>query len=136
MDPPVSVPMANGTTPAATAAAEPDEDPPTSKRLSFGLTGYLVARLGTYPMIQAAAWLPWLAWAAHGWLTGESRRAGPLLAAFVALQLLAGHAQTAWYSLLLVALYCGIPAACWSVVSTAYEKPAYMNARWAREINS
>jgi hypothetical protein len=73
--------------------------------LAFGLTSYLVARLGTYPMIQAAAWLPWLVWAAHGWLTGASARAGALLAVFTALQLLAGHAQTAWYSLLLVALY-------------------------------
>ena len=34
--------------------------------LAFGLTGYLMARLGTYPMIAAAAWLPWLMWAALG----------------------------------------------------------------------
>ncbi len=73
--------------------------------LSFGLTGYLVARLGTYPMIAAAAWLPWLVWAAHGWLVSGGRRYAALLALFAALQLLAGHAQTAWYSLLLVALY-------------------------------
>ena len=73
--------------------------------LAFGLTGYFVARLGTYPMIHAAVWLPWLVWAGHGWLVGGGRRAGVLLALFVALSLLAGHAQTAWYSLLLVALY-------------------------------
>lgn len=74
--------------------------------LAFGLTGYLVARLGTYPMIQAAAWLPWLVWAAHGWLVTGSRRAAVLLGIVTGLQLLAGHAQTAWYSLLLVAVYC------------------------------
>src|ERR1051325_4114393 len=32
--------------------------------LSFALTGYLVARLGTYPTVFAAAWIPWLMWAA------------------------------------------------------------------------
>jgi hypothetical protein len=79
--------------------------------LAFGLTGYLVARLGTFPMIQAAAWLPWLLWAAHLWLTNGSRRAAGLLALFAALQLLAGHAQTAWYSLLLVGLF-----AAWLVI--------------------
>ncbi len=73
--------------------------------LAFGLTGYLVGRLGTYPMIDAAAWLPWLLWAAHGVVSrGRSRDAG-WLALFSGLLLLAGHAQTAWYSLLLVGLY-------------------------------
>jgi len=37
MDPPVSVPIANGAIPAATAAAEPPEDPPGTRWRSQGL---------------------------------------------------------------------------------------------------
>ncbi len=79
--------------------------------LAFGLTGYLVARLGTYPTVSAAAWLPWELWATLGILTQFRRRDGGWLALFVGLQLLAGHAQTTWYSLLLI----GVFSAWWSV---------------------
>lgn len=72
---------------------------------AFALSGYLVARLGTFPVIYAAAWLPWLLWAAHDLMTTGSRRAAAWLALFAALQLLAGHAQTTWYSLGLVGLF-------------------------------
>jgi hypothetical protein len=73
--------------------------------LAFGLTSYLMARLGTFPMIQAAAWLPWLMWAAHRLITLRQRRDAAWLAVFSSLLLLAGHAQTAWYSLLLTGLF-------------------------------
>ena len=73
--------------------------------LAFGMTGYLVARLGTYPIISAAAWMPWLLWAALGVLTQGRHRDVGWLAAFAALQLLAGHAQTTWYSLLLIGIF-------------------------------
>ncbi|MCA9903604.1 MAG: hypothetical protein KC547_07090, partial [Anaerolineae bacterium] len=73
--------------------------------LGFGMTSYLVARLGTFPIISAAAWLPWLMWAAHGLVKDRRRSDAAWLAAFTALLLLAGHAQTAWYSLLLTAIY-------------------------------
>lgn len=79
--------------------------------LSFALTGYLVARLGTYPIITAAAWIPWLLWAAIGILTQGRRRDVAWLALFASLQLLAGHAQTTWYSLLLVGAF----SAWWTV---------------------
>lgn len=71
---------------------------------AFGLTSYLVARLGTYPTITAAAWSPWLIWAVMGAIEDRRRSAG-WLALFTALLLLAGHAQTAWYTLLLSALF-------------------------------
>lgn len=73
--------------------------------LAFGLTSYLVGRTGTYPMVSAAAWLPWLMWAAHGLFGQRPRWSAAWLAAFTALLLLAGHAQTAWYSLLLTGIY-------------------------------
>ena len=72
---------------------------------AFGMTSYLVARLGTFPIINAAVWLPWQVWAAHDLLMTGSRRSGAWLVLFTALQLLAGHAQTAWYSLVLVGLF-------------------------------
>ncbi|NWG17856.1 MAG: hypothetical protein HXY41_14605, partial [Chloroflexi bacterium] len=73
--------------------------------LAFGLSAYLTARLGTYPIISAAAWLPWLLWALLGVLIRGRRRDLAWLALFSGLQLLAGHAQTAWYSLLLVGAF-------------------------------
>lgn len=73
--------------------------------LAFGFTGYLVARLGTYPMITAAAWLPFMMWAALGIIQQKRLRDVGWLALITGLQLLAGHAQTAWYSLLLVGLF-------------------------------
>ncbi len=73
--------------------------------LSFALTGYLVARLGTYPTVFAAAWIPWLMWAALRVLTDARRRDIGWFAVFTALQLLAGHAQTTWYSMVLLGLF-------------------------------
>jgi len=73
--------------------------------LAFALTGYLVARLGTYPTVFTAAWMPWLMWAALKVMSDKHRRFIGWLAVFTALQLLAGHAQTTWYSLLLVGLF-------------------------------
>ena len=73
--------------------------------LSYGMTGYLVARLGTYPTITAAAWIPWILWAALGILTHFRRIDVGWLALFAAMQLLAGHAQTTWYSMLLVGAF-------------------------------
>lgn len=73
--------------------------------IAFGMSAYLFARLHTFPIISAAAWLPWLLWALYGLLTVRRVRDGGWTALFVALLLLAGHAQTAWYTLLLAALF-------------------------------
>ncbi len=73
--------------------------------LAFGMTSYLVARLGTYPTISAAAWLPWVLWAIHRVLTRGRLRDMAWLALFIGLQLLAGHAQTTWYSFALGAVF-------------------------------
>jgi len=73
--------------------------------LGFGLCGYLVARLGTFPMIYAAAWLPWLLWAVYSHMALRKRYAAIWFSVFTALLLLAGHAQLAWYSLTLAGLF-------------------------------
>lgn len=69
--------------------------------LAFGLSGYLVARAHFLSINAAAAWVPWLLLAAYHLAVRPGRR--PLLwfALVGGLQLLAGHAQTTWYSLLL-----------------------------------
>nr|MBP8974616.1 hypothetical protein [Anaerolineae bacterium] len=68
--------------------------------LSYALGGYLIARLGSFPTHNAAAWLPWVFWLAHRVLTRRTWRDAGALALAVGLLLLAGHAQTAWYGLL------------------------------------
>jgi hypothetical protein len=73
--------------------------------VAFGMTNYLVARLGTFPIINAAAWLPWMVWAVHDVMSTGNRRAGAWLALLSALQLLAGHAQTTWYSMGIVGTF-------------------------------
>ena len=80
--------------------------------LAFQLSGYLVARSGFLSINAAAAWLPWELLAVELALNrlerGDRRaalRAALLLALAVAAQLLAGHAQTTWYSLVLLAAW-------------------------------
>lgn len=79
----------------------------TIAALAFSLSGYLVTRAGFLSINAAVAWLPWVVLAAER-LTGEHK---PGIKAFlcsglvIGLMLLAGHAQTAFYTLLF--------AGCW-----------------------
>ena len=89
--------------------------------LAFGLSQYLVARVSFFSINAAVAWLPWMVWLAERQLrlgtipasaTSPAAGAWPrlstalLMAACVGLLLLAGHAQTAWYILLLAGAWC------------------------------
>ncbi len=68
--------------------------------LAFSLSGYLVARAGFLSINAAAAWLPWVL--LFGMRVIQKKKyAVILLSAILAFQLLAGHAQTTWYSILL-----------------------------------
>jgi hypothetical protein len=81
--------------------------------LSFGLTGYFVARGGFFSMVWAGAWIPWIflytsdlgmpVWTEAG--SGRQKNLHLPLVLAIALQLLAGHAQLCWYSLTLAALW-------------------------------
>jgi len=73
----------------------------TISGLAFGLCGYLVARSSFYSMIWAAAWLPWILYGVTRVVQQEKPRFSYKLLIFISLQLLAGHAQLTWYSLLL-----------------------------------
>jgi hypothetical protein len=89
--------------------------------LAFGLSGYLVSRAGFLSINAAVAWMPWIilgvtkliaAYNGH-WRTSssEGNRRYKLLSAYllltvsIAMLLLAGHAQTAWYSLILASVW-------------------------------
>lgn len=82
--------------------------------LAFGLSQYLVSRVSFLSINETVAWLPWIVFLAElqcqlGLQRAASqRRAGAALALALAeaLQLLAGHAQTTWYTLLLAAAWC------------------------------
>jgi len=82
--------------------------------LAFGLSGYIVARLGFFSMVWVAAWLPWVIYFAdqiaspRHRLVGESENrffVSIKLVGCLTMQLLAGHAQLAWYSLLLAGMW-------------------------------
>ncbi len=87
--------------------------------LAFALSGYLIARFGFLSITSAVPWLPWLFWAVDGVLAPARRGADrcgavALLGLIGGLLLLAGHAQTAFYSLLLAGCY-----AVWRTLSAA-----------------
>ncbi len=70
--------------------------------LAYGLSGYLVGRLGFFSMTWVAAWLPWVIYfARQPYLPNRRLPLSPGLVVSLALMLLAGHAQLAWYTLLL-----------------------------------
>ncbi len=77
---------------------------------AFGLSGYLVARAGFFSINAAAAWLPWIILAGDRLVADHPAAAGArsrwaavlMLALALALQWTAGHAQTAWYTLVLL----------------------------------
>lgn len=77
--------------------------------LSFGLSGYLTGRLWFITINNAVAWLPWIVLASTPPLFGAGPNEGGAgglrslltLSALIALQLLAGHAQSSFYTLLL-----------------------------------
>lgn len=70
--------------------------------LAFALSGYLVARAHFLSINSAVTWLPWILLAAYNLVqTPRQARYMVLLALAFAMQWLAGHAQTAWYTLLL-----------------------------------
>lgn len=74
--------------------------------LAFGLSGYLVSRSHFLSINTAVAWLPWVLLAAYRLAKDAKDKSALLqLTFFITMQLLAGHAQTTWYTLLLAGLW-------------------------------
>jgi cadmium resistance protein CadD (predicted permease) len=72
--------------------------------LAFSLSGYLVSRAGFLSINAAVAWIPWILLLSKG-LTTKKKRYFWLTGLVFGFQLLAGHAQTAWYTALLAGLW-------------------------------
>jgi hypothetical protein len=85
----------------------------TIAALSFSLSGYLIARAGFLSINATAAWLPWILLAADRVIVRQSlpgshkRLIKPilLLSLMLSFQWLAGHAQTAWYCLIMIMVW-------------------------------
>lgn len=76
--------------------------------LAFGLSGYLVGRLEFFSMVWVAAWLPWIiryadeiASPARSVDEQQKSNLSIYLVLALGMQMLAGHAQLTWYSILL-----------------------------------
>ena len=81
----------------------------TVSGLAFGLSGYLVTRSHFLSINAVVAWLPWILWAVYRLINSTSFRQtlerALSVTFFLSLLLLAGHAQTAWYTLLLAGMW-------------------------------
>jgi len=75
--------------------------------LSFAYCGYLVARAGFLSINATVSWLPWILLLLTPRVLGERipLRQYLLFSICLALQLLSGHAQTVWYTLILAGLW-------------------------------
>jgi hypothetical protein len=81
----------------------------TVSGLAFGLSTYLVGRAAFLSVMSAVAWLPWiLLYSREIARPGMKRRDGLALVICATFQLLAGHAQTTWYTFLLAAVWTAV----------------------------
>ncbi len=73
--------------------------------LAFAFSSYLIGRFGSFPTADAGAWMPWMFWLVQRVISGRRLADVCWLALAFAMQLLAGHAQTTWYSSAAVGFY-------------------------------
>lgn len=75
--------------------------------MAFALSGYLVARSGFLSINATVAWVPWVLLAGWDLAIGSKtwKKSVLLLGILLGLQLLAGHGQTAWYTILLLGIW-------------------------------
>ncbi|MCX6025355.1 MAG: YfhO family protein [Chloroflexi bacterium] len=73
--------------------------------LAFALSGYVVARAGFLSVNAALGWVPWVILAGDRLSEPDARFRRTLLALALAMQILAGHWQTWWYTWLLLAAW-------------------------------
>jgi len=73
--------------------------------MAFALSGYLVARAGFLSVNAALGWLPWVILAGDRVTEPDARGRRLCLALTLAMQMLAGHWQTSWYTWVLLAAW-------------------------------
>jgi len=102
----------------------------TVSGLAFRLSGYLVARAWFASINAAVAWLPWVMYFALKAVRGSERFRWGKLGLVIGLQLLAGHAQTTWYTLLLAGLWVAYWG--WQRSSDQFDAHSQVRGRWER----
>lgn len=81
--------------------------------VSFGLSSYMVGRASFLSINAAVAWLPWIILCSSILAKEISRQSKPtrrsivFLVILLTMQLLSGHAQTTWYTIVLVFVWGG-----------------------------
>lgn len=85
--------------------------------LAFALSGYLVAKAGFLSINATLAWLPWVMLFSKQ-LAGEKKEYVWKTGLVLGMMFLAGHAQTAWYTVLLG----GIWVLFWSLINRSDNK--------------
>jgi hypothetical protein len=78
---------------------------PAAGGVAYATSSFMVVWLG-WPQASVAALIPWAFWSAEWLLTTGSIRAVATLSLIIALQFLAGHAETSWLFGLGFILYC------------------------------
>jgi uncharacterized membrane protein YczE len=73
--------------------------------VAFALSGYLVARAGFLSVNAALGWLPWVILAGDRVTEPDAQGRRLCLALTLAMQMLAGHWQTSWYTWVLLAAW-------------------------------
>ncbi|MBS1250872.1 MAG: hypothetical protein MAG431_02469 [Chloroflexi bacterium] len=111
----------------------------TISGLAFSLSGYLVARAGFLSINATVAWLPWILLFALDVVVGKKLKVSDpktfrvlKLGLVIGLQLLAGHAQTTWYTLLLAGTWVGFWAWVLGDTKGAFSRMRNMLLGWAR----
>jgi hypothetical protein len=76
--------------------------------LAYSLSGYLVARAWFSSLNAAVAWIPWILLLTYNLCSSPKKvKVGLTLGVIIGFQLLAGHAQTSWYTLIFSVLWVG-----------------------------
>ncbi len=99
--------------------------------LAFCMSGYLVARAGFFSINAAVAWVPWVILFTHSLVDQKKRveRGGILsiveLVVVLVMQLLSGHAQITWMTLMLAFLWSGFQGVVDSVSLVSQSVPKW-----------
>lgn len=73
--------------------------------LAFGFSGYVFSRSHFLSINASLAWLPWILALGYSVVRERKKISWIFLSGVLCLQWLAGHAQTSWYSLLLLGFF-------------------------------
>ena len=91
--------------------------------LAYAGGGPILFQYSNIIFLVGAAWLPWGLWAADGWLRRGRPGALPALAVILAMQVLGGEPQSAYFV--------GLCAGAYALLLARGDRPGWSGARWA-----